>query len=131
MFFQKRCDTRIRLAAGFVILFVAASCQSNKISPKVDVQNTTPAEETPASPKTVKGMMQARPGGPLEEVEVAVHEAPVNVSSVRASQAEFSEHDLVLGVVLDGQAMAYPIRYLAMYEIVDDEVAHSPIAATW
>ncbi len=116
-------DSKLTRRIICLICFIAILSQSMLIA------QTGEAPKSP--PKTVKGMMQARPGGPLEEVEVAVHEVPVNLSSVRASQAELADHDLVLGVVLDGQAMAYPIRYLAMYEVVDDEVAHSPIAATW
>lgn len=75
--------------------------------------------------------MQAHPGGPLEEVEVAVHQVPVDIPSVEANQASLSADDLILGVEINGQAMAYPIRYLAMYEIVDDRVGETPLAPTW
>lgn len=90
-----------------------------------------PPPEAPAPPKTVKGLMQARPGGPLEEVEVAVHEVPVDLPSVPADKAQLDDDELVLGVVVDTQAIAYPIRYLAMFEVVDHRVGDTPLAPTW
>lgn len=82
-------------------------------------------------PKTVHGMMQAHPGGPLEEVEVAVHEVPVDLPSVAAKDAPLQDDDLVLGVVVSGVPMAYPIRYLSLYEVIDDRVGETPVAPTW
>jgi len=82
-------------------------------------------------PKTVTGMMQARPGGPVEEVEVEVHEAPVNIPSVAAAAAKLPDEDLILGVVVDGEAMAYPIRYISNYEVMDGRVGKTPVAPTW
>lgn len=71
------------------------------------------------------------PGNSTEEVSMRVHEVPVDPPSVEANQARLKGKDLVLGVVVDGKAMAYPIRYLAMYEVVDSEVGGSPLALTW
>ncbi len=42
-----------------------------------------------------------------------------------------SDDDLVLGVVINGKPVAYPVRYIAMYEVLDDHVGSTPIAATW
>jgi hypothetical protein len=75
--------------------------------------------------------MQARPGGPVERVEVGVWEVPTDLPSVPAREARLKDDDLVLGVVVDGQAMAYPIRYLALFEVVDDRVGETPLAPTW
>ncbi len=97
-------------------------------------QKTTPTskqDSLPSPPESVKGRMQTHPGGPLGEVEVAVHAVPVDVPAVEATRATLNASDLVLGVVIDGQAMAYPIRYLAMHEIVDDRVGSTPVAPTW
>ncbi len=82
-------------------------------------------------PKTVTGVMQARPGGPMEEIEVDVHEVPVDPPLVSVDQAPLEDKDLVLGIVKDGQAVAYPVRFLAMSEIVDSEVGNTPVAPTW
>ena len=73
----------------------------------------------------------AGPGNSTQEVSMRVHEVPVDLPSVEANQARLKGKDLVLGVVVDGKAMAYPIRYLAMHEVVDSEVGGSPLALTW
>lgn len=80
---------------------------------------------------SVRGLMQAHPGGPLEDVEVEVYAAPVDLPSVEAKNAHLRDDDLVLGVVISDVAMAYPIRFLAQYEVVDDHVGKTPVAPTW
>lgn len=83
------------------------------------------------SNRTVHGVMQDRPGAPARMVEVGVHEVPVDPPSVSAGDAELDDDELVLGVVVDGRAMAYPIRYLAASEVLDDRVGETPLAPTW
>ncbi len=39
--------------------------------------------------------------------------------------------DEVVGVEIDGDVRAYPIRYLNYHEIINDRVGRTPIAATW
>jgi len=89
------------------------------------------ATGAPAQERTVRGVMQSRPGAPAEDVEVKVHSVPVDPPSVPASEAELPDDDLVLGVVVEGKAMAYPVRYLAASEVVDDRVGTTPLAPTW
>ena len=48
-----------------------------------------------------------------------------------ANQVKLSDDDVVLGVVIDGEAKAYPIRVLNYTEMVNDELAGIPILATW
>ena len=90
----------------------------------------------PANIMAAAGSRQIRvkiagPGNSTEEVSMRVHEVPVDPPSVEADRARMKAKELVLGVVVDGKAMAYPIRFLAMYEIVDSEVGGSPLALTW
>lgn len=89
------------------------------------------ASQPTSTSRKVKGRMQTRPGGPIEEAEVTVHEVPVNLPTVPVDKAPLEENDLVLGVVIDGQATAYPIRFLSMYEVVNDRVGRTPVAPTW
>lgn len=104
-------------AAGALALELAAQGQ------------TKPQASAPI--RKVKGRMQARPGGPVEEIAVAVHEAPVDLPTVSADRAPLREDELVLGVVLDGQAIAYPVRYLALFEVVDHRAGETAVAPTW
>lgn len=52
---------------------------------------------------------------------------------VSASEAEFEmdRREKVIGVVINGDARAYPIKILARHEIVNDVVGGEPIAVTW
>jgi len=84
-----------------------------------------------SGPRTVKGLVQVRPGGPLKEAEVRVHPVPTDLPSVPAAQAPLKDEDLVLGVVVEDEPMAYPIRFLAMFEVVDHRVGSTPIAPSW
>lgn len=81
--------------------------------------------------RTVKAVVQPRPGAEPDEIDMRVHEVPVDLPSVPASDATLDDDDLVLGVVADGRAMAFPVRYLAMYEVVDGRVGSLPVAPTW
>ncbi len=70
-------------------------------------------------------------GGHPREVEMPVHRAPVNPESLPAREADLKEREIVLGVVQDGQPMAYPIRYLALFEVLNDRVGQVSLAPTW
>ena len=50
---------------------------------------------------------------------------------VPADQAQIKDDELVLAIVIDGQAKAYPITVLNSREMVNDELAGIPILATW
>ena len=56
-----------------------------------------------------------------------------NPAIASAADAEISDNELVIGVEIDGQARAYPINQLTgpSREIINDELAGTPIAATW
>jgi hypothetical protein len=81
--------------------------------------------------RTVKAHVQMRPGGEREEVEMPVWEVPVDPRSVTAAEADLPDDDLVLGVVVGDRAMAWPIRFLALSEVVDDRVGETALAPTW
>ncbi len=67
-------------------------------------------------------------GGPPKDGIPALTDPAV----VAAEDATFLQPgDLVLGVVIDGQARAYPIRILNWHEVVNDELADLPIVVTY
>lgn len=87
--------------------------------------------EEPKPDRTIATTVQIRPGGPAEEVEMPVFAAPVDPLRLPAEQVDLPASDLVLGVVAGGLPVAYPIRYLALSEVVDDRVGDLPVAPTW
>ncbi len=88
-------------------------------------------ESQPKPSKVVKAYVQMHPGGEREEAEMPVFESPVDLPIVAASEADLADDDLVMGMVRDGEAMAWPIRYLAMYEVVNSSAGDLPVAPTW
>ena len=44
---------------------------------------------------------------------------------------ELHDDDLVLGVVHNELPIAFPIRYLALYEVIDHVHGDLPLAPTW
>jgi len=55
---------------------------------------------------------------------------PEFVSAEEASKF-LRDQDLVMGIVQDGQAKAYPTWVLNAHEVVNDRIGATPIAATW
>lgn len=47
------------------------------------------------------------------------------------ADAQMSDHEPVLGVIVDGEARAYSLWQLDAHEIVNDEIRGTAIAATW
>lgn len=67
-------------------------------------------------------------GGLPKDAIPALH----NPKFVPAEQADFLTPDeRVMGVIINGEARAYPIRILNGHEIVNDEIQGQPIAVTW
>lgn len=48
-----------------------------------------------------------------------------------AQAADISDHEMVIGVVINGDARAYPLSTLSAHEIVDDDIGGQPVAVTW
>ena len=53
---------------------------------------------------------------------------PVMVS---AEESGLEDYDHVMGLAIDGEARAYPVRELFSREMVNDEVAGVPVLVTW
>ena len=51
--------------------------------------------------------------------------------SPRVASRRLRTTDLVIGVSIDGDARAYPVKLLALHEVVNDVVAGRPIVVTW
>lgn len=78
----------------------------------------------PAEPRDASEFTLLREGGfPLN----------VNPTIVPADAAEIGADDMVLGVVINGDARAYPLNYMngPFNEIVNDQLGGIPIAPSW
>jgi hypothetical protein len=50
---------------------------------------------------------------------------------VPAGESGYQDSELVMGVAIDGEAKAYPVGLLNGREMVNDELAGTPILVTW
>jgi len=82
-------------------------------------------------PRTVRARVQPRPGAEVTELDMRVHRVPVDPPIVAAGDARLGADELVLGIERDGSAVAVPIRYLALYEVLNSSVGDLPVAPTW
>lgn len=60
-----------------------------------------------------------------------VHGVPVDPPLVSASEVSLADDEIILGLVRDGQAVAFPIQTLSAFEVVNSSVAGHPVASTW
>ncbi len=67
-------------------------------------------------------------GRTLGKDDIAPIYDPVLVS---AEEAGLEDGDHVMGLAIDGEARAYPVRALHSREMVNDEVAGVPVLVTW
>ncbi|RMF89491.1 MAG: DUF3179 domain-containing protein [Planctomycetota bacterium] len=73
-------------------------------------------------------LQEIRSGGPPKDGIPAI----TNPRTVPAARAKYlTSSDRVIGVVLKGQARAYPLRILNQHEIVNDRLGGVPIAVTY
>ncbi len=54
---------------------------------------------------------------------------PAYLAAAQAS--DISDHEMVIGLVINGDARAYPLSTLSAHEIVDDDIGGQPVAVTW
>ncbi|MBI4383735.1 MAG: DUF3179 domain-containing protein [Nitrospinae bacterium] len=73
---------------------------------------------------------EIRGGGPPKDGIPALTD-PAFVSSETAEREFLKKTDRVLGLVLNGQARAYPVKILNWHEIVNDTIGGKPVVVTF
>ena len=82
---------------------------------------------------------------PLDSIEpsmlhrdmVPVEQDPIILSPKDMTEANEGRRkylvsdDLLIGVVIDGQARAYPLSILNVHEVINDQIGDVPLAVTW
>jgi uncharacterized protein DUF3179 len=63
-----------------------------------------------------------------DEIAALVHPRFLGVDEVGQ---QLKDSDRVLGVVLNGEAKAYPVRILNWHELVNDSIGGRPILVSW
>ena len=89
------------------------------------------ARASDSEKRTIKARVQPRPGAEVQDIEMEIHRVPTELTLMPADSVELDDDDLIVGVVHEGFVAAYPIRFLAQYEIVGDNLNGLPIAPSW
>lgn len=105
-----------------VLALVVASCGPAITSPPPAIEETEPP--IPEATETVEyrwNQLLMRDGiAPIYEPEF-----------VPGDESGYKDDELVMGVVIDREAKAYPVGLLNSREMVNDELAGTPILVTW
>lgn len=113
------------LVAAWLAIAVVTPLPFLRPRPATELRAQNKADQAP--PKAAAGFNPRRVVAPFP----AIKDAPfLPASKVRN---EVSENELVLGVVVEGEARAYPINMLTgpRREIINDTLGGRAIAATW
>lgn len=113
---------RLGFWALVVLALALASCGPTITSPPrvtEEAESSTP-EATEVAEYTWNQLLMRDGIAPIYEPEF-----------VPASEAGYDDDELVMGVAIDGEAKAYPVGLLNGREMVNDELAGTPILVTW
>ncbi len=91
--------------------------------------NQTDVERTEDGTRYIVNPAQLRQGCPGGMDCIPSIDDPTYVSADRADW--LADDDLVIAIVVDGEARAYPLRILNVHEIVNDEVNGNPLTVTY
>lgn len=128
----RRNDGRVAKALAILLVYGMVGCSTPvaKCASSEDKKQDA-AKKAEPKPRKVKAFVQPKPGKPREEIEMTVHPAPVGLPMVSADKVELEDDDIVLGVEVESLDVAFPIRYLSMFEVVNTRVSDIPIAPSW
>lgn len=104
--------------------------------PEVPTATTAP-EPTEAPAATEAPVAEVAPERDLDVVTLLPFDAipaidnPGFFPDLEKASMFYKDHELVLGVEIDGDARAYSVPLLSSHEIVNDVVGGKPIAVTW
>ena len=112
---------------------------ATSVSPPLDTPTSEPAVPTATSAPepTEAPMADMAPERDLDIVTLLPFDGipaidnPGFFPDLEKANMFYKEHELVLGVEIDGDARAYSVPLLSSHEIVNDVVGGKPIAVTW
>ena len=121
------------LAGLFLLAVVAVLVQPDR--PPVDADSiATAGPAATADPSTTYDPYRAGETLPQGYFPILQRDFIVPVyqpAFVPAAEVGWPDDADVIGVAMDGRAKAYPVSFLTFREIVNDELAGTPILVTW
>lgn len=136
-----RRQTVLGLGISTAVILIAAALSYTRLAPSGGFDGPRPGSSSSGGagggfagafsiPKDAFKLIprdEIHAGGPPKDGIPAL----TNPKTVQASAAGLAPADRVIGVVIDGEARAYPLRILNWHEIVNDTLGGKPIAVTY
>ncbi len=97
-------------------------------TPEIEEQPTTVPLPTTRPRRLSAGELQL--AADIDDIPAIFAEDDIFVDAEVGSQ-EWVDEELVIGVVINDDARAYPIRLLSNHEIVNDTIGGDPVVITW
>lgn len=115
---------------------VVAACLAASLVLSVCSPRSQDASKATAEKRVIlKGSAPSKGGDPLTFVHLEEEGFPLNVNPeiVAASDASIDDGDMVMGVVIEREARAYPVNYMngPRNEIVNDRLGGRAITPSW
>lgn len=102
--------------------------QAVKVERKPKFISNGPGQERFDVTRHIVPLSEIQRSLPKDAIPALVHPRFVTPSEVGK---QLDVEDRLLGVYLNGEAKAYPIRILNLHELVNDEVGGQPILVSW
>lgn len=126
----------------------APSATSTMDPSSSSTSSKTPEASTEPIPKSPANDLSNNPGRSSERIPVPEDASEGNLVTLLPKDAiqsidqpefmdaeqatdEFEPDEMILGVVINGEARAYSIPHISLHEIVNDTVGGQPIVVTW
>jgi hypothetical protein len=120
--------TKYRLGLFIVFGLLVAACAPATTGPSGLAGDPSP----PPATETPRPAVQALEFGDFNQLLGRDDIAPIyDPKFVSASEAEYRDDELVMGVTIEGEAKAYPVGLLNQREMVNDQLGGKPILVSW
>ncbi len=105
----------------------------SKPTPTTELTNSTESADSQIAP--TRRPVRLKPGdlqiaASSDDIPAIFADDDIFVNSTDGD-AEWLDEELVIGIEVNGDARAYPIRLLSLHEIVNDTIGGQPVAVTW
>ena len=138
--YVNRCRGGLRHRGALVLLAVVATVAAACVGTLPDVEiDPADLEVEPEGDIELSGFQRLNPDGP-KLLAPREYDQRLPLDAIRPiyeplvgspDEAQLDADELVMGVSINGESRAYPIKVLRFREIVNDELGGSPILVTW
>ena len=121
---------RLRLLILLIFIALLTACTGPSNSPEASSSTASAFQDipTPRPYRLISGELQL--AASPDDIP-AIFASDALFVSAQEGSAEWLDQEPIIGVLIEEEARAYPIRLLSLHEIVNDHVGGKSIAVTW